>query len=226
MSPPVVPGNGGRTGPSTSHAEDLPSAGPSRSGPNLAGHPVPLVSRRARVLVSLRTPLAPALERLGRLVPGTDAVGAAQPSARMSAGHRALQSAMTREVAEVLAAAAALASSPVAERGDAAMSDARPVKPVVEPTQTRGLAADSPVTETGPEAEAARPRGAWATPPSQPAEQSAAPVGEAPEESPAPPRRRQPGDTAPGFLLRTPTSVTRVADDFFDGLIRRVEGDR
>jgi hypothetical protein len=39
-------------------------------------------------------------------------------------------------------------------------------------------------------------------------------------------RRRQPGDTAPDFLLRTPTSVDPIADDFFDGLIRRVEGDR
>jgi hypothetical protein len=40
------------------------------------------------------------------------------------------------------------------------------------------------------------------------------------------PARRQAGDTAPGFLLRTPTSVTPVADDFFDGLVRSVEGDR
>ena len=31
---------------------------------------------------------------------------------------------------------------------------------------------------------------------------------------------------APDDLLRTPTSVTPVADDFFAGLIRRVEGDR
>lgn len=38
---------------------------------------------------------------------------------------------------------------------------------------------------------------------------------------------RQPaGDTAPDFLLRTPSGVLPVADDFFDGLIRRVEGDR
>jgi hypothetical protein len=44
--------------------------------------------------------------------------------------------------------------------------------------------------------------------------------------SPAPPRRRQPGETAPDFLLRTPTNVAPVADDFFDGIIRRVEGDR
>lgn len=38
-------------------------------------------------------------------------------------------------------------------------------------------------------------------------------------------RRPQLGDTVPESL-RTPASVTSVADDFFDGLIRRVEGDR
>ena len=37
---------------------------------------------------------------------------------------------------------------------------------------------------------------------------------------------KQAGSSAPDHLLRTPTGVTRVADDFFDGLIRRVEGDR
>jgi hypothetical protein len=35
-----------------------------------------------------------------------------------------------------------------------------------------------------------------------------------------------PGDTAPDFLLRAPTSVAPAADDFFDGLIRQVERDR
>jgi hypothetical protein len=32
--------------------------------------------------------------------------------------------------------------------------------------------------------------------------------------------------SAPGDLLREPANVTRVADDFFDGVVRRVEGDR
>jgi hypothetical protein len=40
------------------------------------------------------------------------------------------------------------------------------------------------------------------------------------------PTRRKASDTAPDFLLRTPASVAPVVDDFFDGLIRRVEGDR
>jgi hypothetical protein len=38
--------------------------------------------------------------------------------------------------------------------------------------------------------------------------------------------RRLPGDTAPDFLLRAPTSVTPKADDFFDGLVQQVERDR
>lgn len=38
--------------------------------------------------------------------------------------------------------------------------------------------------------------------------------------------RRRAGSSTPDDLLRTPTSVAPVADDFFDGLIRRVEGDR
>lgn len=42
----------------------------------------------------------------------------------------------------------------------------------------------------------------------------------------APWRRQQAADTVPDFLLQTPTRVTPVADDFFEGLIRRVEGDR
>ncbi len=47
----------------------------------------------------------------------------------------------------------------------------------------------------------------------------------APEPASAAPHRRLPGDTAPGSLLRTPSSVTRVADEFFDSLGRGVESD-
>jgi hypothetical protein len=38
--------------------------------------------------------------------------------------------------------------------------------------------------------------------------------------------RNQAKASAPGHLLREPANVTRVADDFFDGVVRRVEGDR
>jgi hypothetical protein len=46
------------------------------------------------------------------------------------------------------------------------------------------------------------------------------------EDDPGAELHREPGDTAPDFLLRPPASVTPVADDFFNGLIRRVERDR
>jgi hypothetical protein len=38
--------------------------------------------------------------------------------------------------------------------------------------------------------------------------------------------RRETGDTAPDHLLLPPTTVDSTADDFFGGLIRRIEGDR
>jgi hypothetical protein len=48
-----------------------------------------------------------------------------------------------------------------------------------------------------------------------------------PERNPWPTRPpRQAGDTAPDFLLRRSEGVAAVADDFFDSLVRRVEGDR
>jgi len=152
-----------------------------------------------------RRPLAAARGGLARLIPGRGARTAASQAAEFDAAARkAYQLALKLETAAPLAPAPPTARS----AGAPTSAPAPPAAPVATPAVVPARAS------------------AWATPPIQPAEQSAAPVGEAPEESPAPPRRRQPGDTAPGFLLRTPTSVTRVADDFFDDLIRRVEGDR
>ena len=37
---------------------------------------------------------------------------------------------------------------------------------------------------------------------------------------------RRVGETAPESLLQTPPGVMTIADDFFDSLTRRVEGDR
>ncbi len=45
-------------------------------------------------------------------------------------------------------------------------------------------------------------------------------------EAPGVRSRRRPGDTAPESLLRTPPGAAAVANDFFDALVRRVEGDR
>ena len=77
---------------------------------------------------------------------------------------------------------------------------------------------------------AARPGAFISAPPAPPAP-PATPAIE-PARQPAdvePPARGhggQAGETAPDFLLRTPKSVIPIADDFFDGLIRRIEGDR
>ena len=156
-----------------------------------------------------RRPLAAARGVLARLVPGRGARTAASQAAEFDAAARnAYQSALKLETA------APLAPAQPAARSAGAPTSAPPTAPVTTPAPV-ATPASIPARVS-----------AWATPPIQPAEQSAAPVGGAPEESPAPSRRRQPGDTAPDFPLRTPTSVTRVADDFFDGIIRRVEGDR
>jgi hypothetical protein len=64
-------------------------------------------------------------------------------------------------------------------------------------------------------------------PPTSAATPAIEPAGQS-EHAKAPSRRHggQAGETAPDFLLRTPKSVIPIADDFFDGLIRRVEGKR
>ena len=67
---------------------------------------------------------------------------------------------------------------------------------------------------------------AWATPSIPPPERLATLAGQSPEDAIAAPHWRQPGETAPDSLMQTSSNVTLVADDFFDGLIRRVEGDR
>jgi hypothetical protein len=68
---------------------------------------------------------------------------------------------------------------------------------------------------------------AEATLPRPHAQESTAPPRDAPtEDPPVPLHWHHRGETAPGFLLETPTGVVKVADDFFDGLVRRVERDR
>jgi hypothetical protein len=68
---------------------------------------------------------------------------------------------------------------------------------------------------------------AQATLPRPPTQESTAlPRDALTEHPPAPLQWHHHGETAPGFLLETPRHVTQVADDFFDGLVRRVERDR
>jgi hypothetical protein len=234
VSPPVVPGSGKRTGPSLS--EPIPAPAPT------IGRPRPLV----RVVrppehsdAGPRRPLAAARGLFARLVPGQVARSRARQADKFDAAAReALQSALKLEAAAPLApappvarsAAAPTASLPAAAKAAAPATEpvSLPSAPATTPTTARASRPTTPDTApaAAPEPAAAARASAWATPPSQPEKRSAAPRGERAEEPPGPPRRRKPGETAPGFLLRTPTSIAPVADDFFDDLIRRVEGDR
>jgi len=218
MSSPVVPGNRGRTEPSPSEASAAPAA-PDIGQPR---DPVPLVGAPGHADAEPRTLLAAARGRLAGLVPGRGArTGANQAAEFDAAARNAYRSALKTET-----------GAPLAPVSPAARSASAPtIEPPTAPEPTTPDAAAAAAAEpTEPDARAS----AWATPPRLPAEQSAAasgeppgePAAEPPDGSPALSSRRQPGDTAPDFLLRTPPSVAPVADDFFDGLIRRVEGDR
>jgi hypothetical protein len=50
-------------------------------------------------------------------------------------------------------------------------------------------------------------------------------AGPAPTDRVGPVRSSPDASTAPDLLLRAPGNVSVIADDFFDGLVRRVEGD-
>jgi hypothetical protein len=244
VSRPVVPGNGRRTGPSLAEASAAPAA-PDIRRPR---DPVPVVRAPEHADAAPRRSIAAARRLLARLVPGRSArTGVRQAVEFDAAARKAYESALRLETGVPLAPA------PPAARSAGAPTSAPPTAPVATPaavpapaagpfslpTTPAATATTAPASEpttpdaasaTAPEPEAAARASAWTTPPRLPAEQSATPGGErpaqSPEESPAPPHRRQPGETAPDFLLRTPPNVAPVADDFFDGIIRRVEGDR
>jgi hypothetical protein len=86
----------------------------------------------------------------------------------------------------------------------------------------------APTTEPDDVADAARAerRSAWAAAPGSDAQETAQPGGVPEEGSRVLRRRLRPGETAPDSLLEAPASVRLAADDFFDGLIRQLEGDR
>jgi hypothetical protein len=113
----------------------------------------------------------------------------------------------------------------------------RRVAPETEPaapaeTSTAGAAASAP-DPARPDALDAEPATLSAAPLATPAHALLAIV---PASEPTPRRvrgeriasqsRRQAGTAALDHLLRSPTSVDSAADDFFEGLVRRVEGDR
>jgi hypothetical protein len=104
---------------------------------------------------------------------------------------------------------------PSAHETEAPSLGAGPTDPISPAFETTDLDAVPPV-EFAPEPAAAPP--------------AAEPAAERPAEpaviEPATRRRRRrAGETAPDDLLHPPTSVDSAANDFFDGLVRRVNGD-
>lgn len=117
---------------------------------------------------------------------------------------------MPEPVPRPMAGAPDTAPSPAVEAAALALPIEQEPEPTYEaPLQAGATSAAPPFVST----------------PTTPSMEAAAPVSE-PESDQTGPRRRQPGQTAPEELLRVPPSVGVAADDFFDGLVRRVEGDR
>jgi hypothetical protein len=206
-----VPGSGGQTEPSLEEPTPAPVA-PDIGRPR---DPVPLVGAPVHADAEPRGWLAAVRALLARLVPGRGARAGATQAAELDAAAR---------TADQSAPVATPAAVPAPATGPFSLPATRAATPTPAPAWE--LTTPDWASAAAPEPAAAPRTSAWATPPRLPAEQSAAQGRKPPEESPAPPPRRQPGDTAPDFLSRTPTNVTLVADDFFDGLIRRIEGDR
>jgi hypothetical protein len=96
------------------------------------------------------------------------------------------------------------------------------------PRHRTGEIVDAPMDESAQSMPGPARSGGPAAAPAAPAAVTGSEPARAPADSEPQARRpnRQAGETAPDFLLRTPTSVAPIVDDFFDGLIRRVEGDR
>jgi hypothetical protein len=119
-------------------------------------------------------------------------------------------------------------------RGGSSLDALRPVAPPPTTLPPASPLADRPLTSvaretTGPKRRPGARRAVEAvSPATAPIAASEAVPAEEPAVSQPPTQRnrRKAGETAPDHLLRTPTGGTPVVDDFFDGLIRRVEGDR
>jgi hypothetical protein len=127
-------------------------------------------------------------------------MGADEAAEFDAAARQAYQAALKLETGSPLAPA-----SPPSRPADAP-------EPVPEPLATAAVDAPTWAALTGPQ--------------SQPSDRPASPVLARPDLAGAA-QSRQLGDTAaPHSLLRTPSTVTPVADEFFDSLIRRVESDR
>jgi hypothetical protein len=171
----------------------------------VAMHTAGVVARaRARLAALVRRPRAAALQRLAGLMPGVAArIDLAGAAAYEEAAREAFRAATTLETASPLVPA------PTAESPASTSGAARPVASVSARTAPAATPATEPAREPAP-----------ATPAAEPSSQ---PVT---AERPARRSRRQAGETALDHLLRPPESVNSAANDFFDGLVGRVEGDR
>ncbi len=235
MNRPVGPGNRGADGPSVAEPTSARTAldiGRPRDPSPLARPPEHAAPEPKRIPAAARRLLA-------RLVPGHAGRRAADFDA---AAREAYHAALKLETGAPLAAAppagrsasAPASAPPTAAIATSAAVDAPAARPFSPPTTSATAPATAPASEpTTPDAapSAALGPGAvahastWVPPPGIPGHSSA--PGRQPSEAfPARPRRRKPGETAPDFLLQAPTGVAPVADDFFDSLIRQVEGDR
>ena len=169
---------------------------------------------------------------LTRLVPGRNPeTRARQDSEFEAAARQAYQSASEFKAGAPMAEPSPALPAPQTGVPTRALEAAmRPTAPITAPTTIATPAPTAPSVAPDSDADAVAAAtartSAWVAPPHRNAEQAVSSLGAPEEGSAAPRRRRQPGDTAPEFLLQTPTSVTHAADDFFDGITRRIERDR
>lgn len=196
-----VPRDGGQAEPSPAE----PRAAPTASGPGRSPLSGPHLGAPAHGSEGPRRPRASVLGFLARLIPTRGALGPAKDAEFDASEREAYRSALEVWGGPPLAPA--------------------PLKPSRLLPGARSLPA--PTTESRDAADASRAdrRSAWAAPP-RPDAEPAILAGAGPEGPSPSPRRLRPGETAPDSLFQAPTSVSLTADDFFDGLIRRVEGDR
>jgi hypothetical protein len=101
-----------------------------------------------------------------------------------------------------------------------------PAPPRARPAETPGPVPESRGAFDEPEPQEGSDESALAVTPNQPLGPPATAVRESDERATEAPGREQLGYTSPDPLLRTRPGVDSVADDFFDSLIRRIEGDR
>ena len=226
MTPLNVPGNGRR--PESSSAETSPGS-----------VTLDTVSSKSPVLdlrpqgpydAGPKRPLAVARGLLGRLVPGRVSRSRARESSRSDAeAGKALQ------VALKLAPVGQPTGGPAAVRS-ASVPTSAPPRPIVSgqiaPLGTRtGAHALAPTTPEATHTAALDLRAAplppaWAAQRAVATALSPTPDGAPGGRSPASHRRGAAGETAPDFLLRAPSSVAQMSEDFFDGLVRHVEDER